>query len=285
MIRPIEIKDLEFLVTVDIKDEGIKNDEIKDYDEHVKKMTHFIEHPDFGGFIYELNRQQIGCILFNIENKFKTYDWPTIYNDINDSYFDDSGQMLVVYQLWISKEHRRHGIATLLKEAIETEALNRHIYTLYTHTEIQNQHVIELNQKLSYDVVRIGPIWDDILRVSLVKDLRKQSSMYLLQHADTHNCLISADDLKMRLETDSLQLIDIRRHDDFQEKKIEGAISCYWHDVYKMIDNKTLHKKTDIIVICYTGQSSMHVATLLKTMGFNAFSLLDGMAKWPFDFE
>ena len=282
MIRPIEINDLDFLVSVDMKDEGITSDEVKDYDEYVKKMTRFIEHPDFGGFIYELNHQQIGCILFNVENKFKTYDWPTIYDEITDSYFDESGQMLVVYQLWISKEHRRCGIATHLKQAFEAEAINRQIYTLYTHTEIQNQHVIELNQKLEYDVVRIGPIWDEILRISLVKDLRKQSPMYLLKHAESHNCLITADDLKVRLETETLQLIDIREYDDSLEGKIKGAISCHWYDVYQLLENHTLHKYTDIVVVCYTGQSSMHVATLLKTMGFNAYSLLDGMEKWSY---
>ncbi len=34
-----------------------------------------------------------------------------------------------------------------------------------------NQHVIELNHKLGYREIRRGPIWDEIVRVSLVKDL------------------------------------------------------------------------------------------------------------------
>lgn len=285
MLRPIEIKDLDFLVKVDMEDEGVTSDEVKDYNEYVKRMTHFIEHPDFGGFVYEISNQPIGCILFNVENKFKTYDWPTIYNEINDHYFDDSGDMLAVYQLWISKEYRRRGLATLLKHAFETEAFNRKINTLYTHTEIQNQHVIELNQKLGYDAVRIGPIWDEILRISLVKDLRKPSPYALLKQAQTNNCLISADDLRIRLDTDDLQLIDIRQHEDYLQGKIKDSISCHWYDVYKLVENQILDKDIDIVVVCYTGQSSMHVAALLKMMGFNAYSLLDGMEKWPFATE
>ena len=41
-----------------------------------------------------------------------------------------------------------------------------------THTEERNAHVIELNRKMGYREVRRGPMWDDIIRVSLVKDLQ-----------------------------------------------------------------------------------------------------------------
>lgn len=42
---------------------------------------------------------------------------------------------------------------------------------IYTHTEERNQHVVDLNVKLGYKEVRRGPIWDDIVRISLVKHL------------------------------------------------------------------------------------------------------------------
>ncbi|MFK7691213.1 hypothetical protein [Paenibacillus sp. HJGM_3] len=38
-------------------------------------------------------------------------------------------------------------------------------------TEETNPHVIELNEKLGYRTVRRGPIWDDVIRVSLIKPL------------------------------------------------------------------------------------------------------------------
>jgi hypothetical protein len=42
---------------------------------------------------------------------------------------------------------------------------------VYTHTEETNPHVLELNKKLGYVEVRRGPIWDEVVRVSLVKTL------------------------------------------------------------------------------------------------------------------
>ena len=38
-------------------------------------------------------------------------------------------------------------------------------------TETTNAHVLELNRKMGYREIRRGPIWDEIERVSLVKDL------------------------------------------------------------------------------------------------------------------
>ena len=42
---------------------------------------------------------------------------------------------------------------------------------VYTHTEMRNAHVLALNAKLGYREVRRGPIWDAVIRVSLVKAL------------------------------------------------------------------------------------------------------------------
>jgi hypothetical protein len=42
---------------------------------------------------------------------------------------------------------------------------------IYTDTEAANGHVLALNEKLGYGEVRRGPIWDKVVRVSLVKNL------------------------------------------------------------------------------------------------------------------
>lgn len=280
MIRPIEEKDLDFLVAIEIKDEGISDPIEKPLEEHQKRVQLFIEGKDFGGFIYEKNKKTVACIMFSIENINKDYAWPTIYNEINKSYFDDSGDILCVYQLWVDPDHRRQGIASQLKLSLEDEASRREINIIYTHTETHNQHVIRMNQQLNYKVVRIGPIWDEILRVSLIKDIREQSSNRMLQIAQSNKCLISADELKNLMQIKSLQLLDIRYFEDFEVGHIEGSFNCHWFQVHKII--KQLKKNTEVIVICYTGQSSMHVATLLTSLGYKAYSLLDGMAKWPY---
>jgi hypothetical protein len=43
---------------------------------------------------------------------------------------------------------------------------------VYTHTEARHAHVLALNHKLGYREVRRAPIWDQVNRVGLVKDLR-----------------------------------------------------------------------------------------------------------------
>lgn len=45
---------------------------------------------------------------------------------------------------------------------------------IYTHTEALNDHVLEMNRKLGYQEVRRGPLWDDVIRVSLVKWLDEE---------------------------------------------------------------------------------------------------------------
>lgn len=285
MIRAIEHKDLDFLVSIEIEDEGITNSPDKDLSEHQERILTYIESSDFGGFVYENKSQSIACILFSVENRSNTYSWPTVYHEINESYFDLTGNMLAVYQLWVHPDFRCKGIATKLKLALEQEAHSRNIHIIYTHTEIANQHVIDLNQKMNYKIVRIGPIWDEINRVCMIKDIRKQTPLSLLKNTSLNKFLISSEALYERLQSESLQLLDIRHHEDYLTGAIKNTRSCCWFDVHQLIKNKTLNKNSDIIVICYTGQSSMQVATLLNTMGYRAYSLLDGMTKWPYNLD
>ena len=54
----------------------------------------FLDSPDFCVFIYEVEKQAVACILYSVENRNKTYDWPTIYQEIKPHYFDQTGKML-----------------------------------------------------------------------------------------------------------------------------------------------------------------------------------------------
>lgn len=65
--------------------------------------------------------------------------------------------------------YRRYGISTKLKRKLEELAQTIDVNVIYTHTEEKNQHVIELNKKLGYEVVRKEPIWVEVVRVSLIK--------------------------------------------------------------------------------------------------------------------
>lgn len=269
MTRKIIKDDFEYLVHREMLSSG------KDYETCANKINQFIHEEHFGGFIVD-NK---GYILYSIENKNNTYEWPTVYHLIDESYYDDSGQMLAIYDLQVETVERRKGIALQLKYALEKEAFQLGISTIYSHTTYDNQAIIQLNQKLNYDIVRIGTIWDDTLRVSMVKDLRRLTPLAILRHAESNKCIITSDELKERIQENSIDVLDIRYLED-QGNEIKDRTSCHWFDVYKLIEDNQLNKKRPLAVVCYTGQSSMHVAVLLNLLGYEAYSLLDGMSKY-----
>lgn len=287
MIRSINKNDLALLIQVDLDDEGVTVDNTDlstaELQEHKTKINTFITEEDRGGFVYEIDHTPVGVIMYSVENCDQEYLWPTPYQAIRRKHFTEDGQMLAVFQLWVDPQHRRKGIAYELKLKLEEEARSRNIQTLYTHTETHNQHVIDMNIKLGYTVVRIGPIWDNIPRVSLLKDLRKYSVDDMLKNiTDDQNCLITAEQLEEQLIKKDVTLLDIRLKEAFDLMHLEYSIHAEWHKVYQLIDGHVLPQNQPIVVICYTGQSSMHIATLLKLKGYQAYSLLDGIEKWPY---
>jgi GNAT superfamily N-acetyltransferase len=94
-----------------------------------------------------------------------------IFNELDRSLFPLDGRFIEIFQLWVDPRYRRKGLATELKMKVEEYAINNSIGMLYTHTEEANSHVIKLNEQLGYRQVRKGPIWDEVIRVSLMKDL------------------------------------------------------------------------------------------------------------------
>ena len=91
--------------------------------------------------------------------------------DLPDPFFTPDARFCEVFELWVAPEVRRRGIGTRLKGELESESRRRGIRLIYTHTETTNGHVMDLNLKMGYREVRRGPVWDEVERVSLVKDL------------------------------------------------------------------------------------------------------------------
>lgn len=92
--------------------------------------------------------------------------------------------------------------------------------------------------------------------------------------------LITAKDLNSRINEESLFLLDIREREDYDQMKIDGAIHSEWEAVVDLIEEDALPKDRIIVVICYNGQSSMQISTVLNIQGYHALSLLDGMDGW-----
>ncbi|SMF79089.1 Acetyltransferases [Paenibacillus uliginis N3/975] len=134
----------------------------------------FVIEEDRGAFIFEdeKSRKRIGLIMYSIVNRDGIFPWKTIFHELERSLFQEDGRFVEIFQLWVAPEYRRSGIATKLKLKLEELAKTNDVNLIYTHTEEKNKHVIELNEKLGYRIVRRGPIWDEIVRVSLIKQLQ-----------------------------------------------------------------------------------------------------------------
>jgi ribosomal protein S18 acetylase RimI-like enzyme len=176
-LRIATIKDHDFLVEIDLKDEGYTtSDEVEmmplQKKEHREKILKFLTDPDKGAYIFEDidANMHIGMIMYSICNRDIVYPW-TIFQELDRKFFQNDGRFLEIFQLWVHPNHRRKGLATNLKLKLEEAARSHGVNLIYTHTEETNLEVIELNKKLNYQEVRRGPIWDDITRVSLIKHL------------------------------------------------------------------------------------------------------------------
>jgi ribosomal protein S18 acetylase RimI-like enzyme len=173
VIRRATANDLDLLVRVDLQDEGVTPGYRDGWGEaelenHRQLILSFIV--DGGACVAEEAGLPVGAILWRIR-QLDHVEPTSVFRDIDASVFPADGRFAEVFQLWVDPNHRRRGIGTALKRWIETAARSQNVQMIYTHTEETNTHVLALNDKLGYREVRRGPIWDAIVRVSLVKTL------------------------------------------------------------------------------------------------------------------
>jgi ribosomal protein S18 acetylase RimI-like enzyme len=176
-LRQANINEHKFLVRIDLKNDGYTvSNEVEmteqEKDEHSHKIKRFLTDKDKGAFIFEDTdvNKQIGMIMYSIVNRDSVIPY-TIYNELERGLFQKDGRFMEIFQLWVDEKYRRLGLATKLKLKLEEEAISHKVNLIYTHTEEENHHVLELNHKLGYQTVRSGPIWDDAIRISLIKKI------------------------------------------------------------------------------------------------------------------
>ena len=169
--------DLDLLVRVDLEDEGVtqgyRSDwTVADFENHRSKIRSFVVDDDKGALIAVKSGASIGVILWRSRNLLTERLSPDdVFRLIGAEAFPQDGSFVEIFQLWVDPMFRRRGVGSALKLAVESTAREKGIGALYTHTEEVNVHVLELNRKLGYREVRRGPIWDEIIRVSLIKHL------------------------------------------------------------------------------------------------------------------
>ena len=179
ILREAAAADLEFLVEIDLKDEGVTVSHMaeagpEELAEHRAKIAGFLADEDKAAWVYEETEtgRIVGIILWRYRNRLReTFEGWSIFPELDAGLFPPDGAFCEIFQLWVAPKYRRRGLATSLKKQAEAESLRRGVRLLYTHTEERNAHVIEMNRELGYREVRRGPIWDEIIRVSLIKPL------------------------------------------------------------------------------------------------------------------
>jgi ribosomal protein S18 acetylase RimI-like enzyme len=187
-IRAATPSDIEFLTIADLKagaeEEGeVTPAEMKGenaFRKHLAKIDEFVTDKEKGAWVGVTREggQRAGMILCRFRNRLtEPFDDGTIFNELDVSIFPDEGRFCEIFQLWVEPAHRRKGLAMQLKEHLETEVSKRGIEMIYTHTRESNLHVLELNRRLGYTEIRRGPIWDDVIRVSLIKHIQAQRSI------------------------------------------------------------------------------------------------------------
>jgi GNAT superfamily N-acetyltransferase len=162
--------DLEFLVDIELTDEGVTPGYRSDGDlDRVRELiASFIDHD--GAVVAVTRGARIGSILWRLRDLAGVESW-SVFRELDRSCFPADGAFAEIFQLWVDPQYRRRGIATMLERAVEMEARSSGAGMIYTHTEARHEHVLALNHKLGYREVRRGPIWDAVVRVSLIKRL------------------------------------------------------------------------------------------------------------------
>ncbi|MDR3692476.1 MAG: GNAT family N-acetyltransferase [Fimbriimonas sp.] len=187
-LRPGTPEDLPLLVQVDLEDEGVTpgyregwGDE--DFVVHRENMAAYLRDRDKGAIVaFAPNEPSIGLLMWRIRNlkneRLESWD---VFSQIR-GVWPPTGIVCEIFQLWVDPRFRRQGIGSALKLALDDVARKQGAELIYTHTEERNLHVIDLNIKLGYREVRRGTIWDDVIRVSLVKDLTARSIYGCIEH-------------------------------------------------------------------------------------------------------
>ncbi len=104
------------------------------------------------------------------------------------------------------------------------------------------------------------------------------NGMVALSETEYKNYKISEQSLfdKMEAGDESIQILSIRKADDYAAGHIEGAINIPFGTT--MIDAfKELPRDKTIVVYCYTGQTAGQATAALRLMGYKAVSLNGGM--------
>jgi ribosomal protein S18 acetylase RimI-like enzyme len=170
--------DLDFIARIDREGEGAGSSFADDWPEERwaqrrGEMRQYLVDRDKFTFVLDAGSEcrRVGAIFGRFVNVNDELPSWSPFRILPATLFPDDGRVCEVFQLWVDPAFRRCGLATRLKREAEREATRRGVAAIYTQTNAANEHVVALNVKLGYREVRRGPLWDEVIRVSLLKTL------------------------------------------------------------------------------------------------------------------
>ncbi len=177
-MRTVSQADLNFLVWIDIKDEGVSSSYMANWTDaewaaHRQQIAAYISGGDKIAYVIEEahSQRRVAGIYADILNLRDIADRWRMFQTISTGVFPEDGRFCSIFQLWVDPAYRRQGLGSKLKQMVEEEARRRQVRAIYTQTEATNEHVITLNKNLGYAEIYRGPMWDEIERVALLKKL------------------------------------------------------------------------------------------------------------------
>lgn len=95
---------------------------------------------------------------------------------------------------------------------------------------------------------------------------------------------VSATEFENEIKGDSVQLLDVRTPQEYDEGHIAGAlnINVQSDDFQQMAENE-LSKNSTILVYCRSGRRSIDAAEKLTKLGYKVINLKGGIIEWKED--
>lgn len=92
---------------------------------------------------------------------------------------------------------------------------------------------------------------------------------------------VTADELLEMLKNQSVNVIDIREHNEVMNGMIPSALHIPNGELATSLND--LDKANPLYLICHSGARGMRATEFLRSEGFDAYNVSDGMMGWAGD--
>lgn len=100
------------------------------------------------------------------------------------------------------------------------------------------------------------------------------------KRGDSKITMIDSEEMKILLEENEIQLIDVRTVEEYNENYIKGAENIVYDSNFDQKLNQ-LDKDKPLVVYCRSGRRSTASAEILEKKGFTKiYELKDGIIQW-----